>query len=75
MGCGTEASAIRQEGPRGLWGRTSSRFYPARISLDRGRARKVVIRTLLADAVFQVSAAAEGPATGEVEGRARSFFS
>ncbi len=75
MGRGAQAGAIREEGPGRLCGRTASRLLAARLSLDRRRTRTLVVRTLLADAVFEIPAAAEGPATGEAARRAHPRFS
>lgn len=75
VGGGTEAGAVRQERPRRLQCHTASRLSAAWISLDGRHARTLVVRTLLADAVLQVPASAEGAAEGEAEGRARSRFS
>jgi hypothetical protein len=75
MGDRAQARAVRQEGPGGLCGCTTPWRLSARHSLDRLRIGTVDIRTLLADAVLQVPAGAEGAAAGETAGRAGSRFS
>lgn len=75
MGSRTQARPIRQEGPGRLRGDPASGLVAARVSLDGRRARTLVVRTLLADAVRPVPASEKGTAAGEAEGRARSRFS
>jgi hypothetical protein len=75
MGSGTEAGAIRQERPRRLRCHITSWLFATWLSLDGRRSRTLVIRTLLADALFRLPASAEGTAAGEVERRACPCFS
>ena len=75
VGGSAEAGPIRQERPGRLRGDTPSRLSAARLSLDGRRAGTLAVRALLADAVRKVPAAAEGPAAGAAQGRARSRIS
>lgn len=75
MGDRAQARALREEGPGGLRGHSAHGLFPAWDPLDRLRAGKVDIRAVLADAVCEVPAGAEGAAAREAAGRARSCVS
>ena len=75
VGDRAQARALRKEGPGGLRGHSAHGLFAARHPLDRLRAGKVDIRAVLADAVCEVPAGAEGAAAREAAGRARSCVS